>query len=657
MGSRLNLSIGATVMCVLLVTACDPGSAVAPDRSEPPPQAQSDPSTGDDRTSEPSGSPTLEPIAAADSIVDLGSDRTTVLPEGIRSAVGSATAHFAISPDGTRIAFEGDAEDTVSTTGRLIDRLYVANIDGTDVRLATRDPVRAITPSWSPDGTRIVYEGSDSLVEVDGDETITVLDLASGGTTTVFRGRGEVGFPSFAPDGETILFTRRLGYHIDLWAVPSSGGRARIVRRDAALGAYSPDGRALAYRDPGEAFGWLGGAAWAFVPGIAIADVRADGTTEDREQRVDGPRGTSKESWPPTFVGDWEPTRPVWSPDGSRIAYEGKGSSIRVVDVGSGAATTIGLGELPIWLDRDSLIVHGFERGFPSPPRAPFVVGTGQRGGWRWQLSTSLLGGCIAFTDDQGSEVRCISGGPDDMLEGRPKQVFVRVPRPPAPPLAFLFGFVPRVDPRIHVSPGGYRPASTFTAPGGEPGCCYYVSGLSGWKRPYLPEIAVRGRDIEGNRITLPVERPRWAIEPFTTVATVASLHRWRIDVFLDERTGRLCVGRPGEVHACGPARDPVPRWISRWSSFEIVDQTHVTGFGEFISAWGVFRDPVAAIRVQLKDANAVDPGWRTVKPNVYRLPAEFGDPFRLFVVRCACSGARIVALDTDGAVIAEGRI
>src|SRR5262245_55898434 len=59
-------------------------------------------------------------------------------------------------------------------------------------------------------------------------------------------------WPSFTPDGSTILFHRPRahvgpsGQVWDLWSVPvTGGGEPVLVRRNAAFGRYSPDGGTL----------------------------------------------------------------------------------------------------------------------------------------------------------------------------------------------------------------------------------------------------------------------------------------------------------------------------------------------------------------------------------------------------------------------------
>jgi Tol biopolymer transport system component len=68
----------------------------------------------------------------------------------------SDVSSIAWSPDGSRIAFEGNGPRGV----------YVVGVDGSDIHLLARSATR---PYWSPDGTEIVFERAGlNVIDPDG---------------------------------------------------------------------------------------------------------------------------------------------------------------------------------------------------------------------------------------------------------------------------------------------------------------------------------------------------------------------------------------------------------------------------------------------------------------------------------------------------------
>jgi hypothetical protein len=186
------------------------------------------------------------------------------------------------SPDGTKIAFYGYPRGAVQ--GGANYDVYVMSADGSAVANLTTTPADVeswfsqLNPKWSPDGTRIAYDGDDGLyvVKVDGSGT----RIASGQDAT------------WSPDGTRIAF----------------GGQGGIF-------AVSPDGNGLVQLTSGPGFDEFP----AFSPdGSRIAYQHSQG--DERAiyiMNVDG----SNPSRVADFQGDTM-GRPVWSPDGSMLAFD-----------------------------------------------------------------------------------------------------------------------------------------------------------------------------------------------------------------------------------------------------------------------------------------------------------------------------------------------
>jgi hypothetical protein len=87
------------------------------------------------------------------------------LPETIQAG---SIRDLAISPDETQIAFIVAESVQTSTQSTLNSRLYIVNIDGSNVRMVATtfndDDPKLHTPQWSPDGHWIYIEEGDTIL-------------------------------------------------------------------------------------------------------------------------------------------------------------------------------------------------------------------------------------------------------------------------------------------------------------------------------------------------------------------------------------------------------------------------------------------------------------------------------------------------------------
>jgi Tol biopolymer transport system component len=153
------------------------------------------------------------------------------------------------SPDGKRIAYVS------LRSGNF--KIYVANADGAGNRLLTKTPnwVGNAAPSWSPDGRWIAF--SSTRLKDGNPEIFKMRPDGSQVTRLTFTDTsGEVspddGFPSWSPDGRSIVFssTRANGQH-DLWIMRSDGKNPRRLTNtpkfDDWMASFSPDGRRIVF--------------------------------------------------------------------------------------------------------------------------------------------------------------------------------------------------------------------------------------------------------------------------------------------------------------------------------------------------------------------------------------------------------------------------
>jgi len=96
-------------------------------------------------------------------------------------------------------------------------------------------------PAASPDGKTIAFTSTRT-----GTSRIWIKQLASGDEVALTDG-GEDDNAQFSPDGSQVLFVRSEPAGTSLWRVSVVGGQPRRLVDDAVEGAWSPDGKSLAF--------------------------------------------------------------------------------------------------------------------------------------------------------------------------------------------------------------------------------------------------------------------------------------------------------------------------------------------------------------------------------------------------------------------------
>ena len=145
-----------------------------------------------------------------------------------RKVVGRTNNSFAISPDGSQVVFSRFSPDQ----GDLYT--IIANTDGSDERtIDTRTDGSWIDyPSWSPDGSRIVFASGGQW-----DDRVRVLEIQVADLQK--RTIGEISFYEishliFRPDGLGILTVARDGEFApsQIWEISHPGGSVRKLTND-----------------------------------------------------------------------------------------------------------------------------------------------------------------------------------------------------------------------------------------------------------------------------------------------------------------------------------------------------------------------------------------------------------------------------------------
>jgi Tol biopolymer transport system component/predicted Ser/Thr protein kinase len=272
------------------------------------------------------------------------------LPTGSSRRLGDITARDARwSPDGQRLLFIRGSD------------LYLANADGTASRVLVSAPGYAYAPGFSPDGSRIRFSLVDqanvnSLWEVRADGS-NLHQLLKGWHTPPTECCGR-----WTADGRYYVFESGTGQGNDIFAVPdstsifrkASATPTRLTTGPVLYSTVLPDmnGRKLFVQgtQPRGELVRYDAAAKQFVPflgGISATDVAfsRDGKWAAYATVPDGTLWRSRLNGSERMQLTYAPavaSLPVWSPDGSQIAYisgqAGKPFKIFLVSAQGGSA-------------------------------------------------------------------------------------------------------------------------------------------------------------------------------------------------------------------------------------------------------------------------------------------------------------------------------
>jgi Tol biopolymer transport system component len=173
---------------------------------------------------------------------------------------GVYTAEAVVSPDGKRIVFtslkDGDLD------------IYTMNVDGTDVKRLTTTEGYDGGPWWSPDGTKIAYRAwhpvdsalttyrqllAQRLVRPNRME-LWVMNADGSGQRQITQLGGANFGPSWTPDGSRLIFSsnylRPRSGNFDLYLVNLDGSGLEQVTTEVSFDGFptfSPDGRSLVW--------------------------------------------------------------------------------------------------------------------------------------------------------------------------------------------------------------------------------------------------------------------------------------------------------------------------------------------------------------------------------------------------------------------------
>jgi Tol biopolymer transport system component/serine/threonine protein kinase len=167
------------------------------------------------------------------------------------------------SPDGSQLVFISPCLGRADFTETIYNEssLYSINADGTGLKQLTPAPGSDFEPAWSPDGTRIAFTSVRG-----GFRQIYSVDVASLEVTLLTNTTSaiESSQPSWSPDGTKITYmVKRVGA-FQIWSMNENGQEAVQLTHSGQdvwdyLPNWSPDGRTVFFnqRRPGAFRPWL----------------------------------------------------------------------------------------------------------------------------------------------------------------------------------------------------------------------------------------------------------------------------------------------------------------------------------------------------------------------------------------------------------------
>jgi hypothetical protein len=155
------------------------------------------------------------------------------------------------SPDGQTIAFTADWEEGVHH-----NQIYIMPASGGSIERLTYEPESALYPSWSPDGTQLVFISPERTTY---DDTILIMDAMSGADPeevfTETNRLEQLWACNWSPDGSRIAYclgewSGQTLVRCGIYTIDVSGGYPRLVFSDtkSIYGLdWSPDGTHIVF--------------------------------------------------------------------------------------------------------------------------------------------------------------------------------------------------------------------------------------------------------------------------------------------------------------------------------------------------------------------------------------------------------------------------
>ena len=169
----------------------------------------------------------------------------------------AATGHFAWAPDSKHLAFVRLDPDRGYSTGPdgislkvgfvPHDTIREVDADGKNDHPVIDTPGGNTSPSWSPDGQKILYTNEQSPGWNRDNQSLLMVANADGSSPSSVVGR-QVWDAGWSPDGSVIAFSDPSGFlSPNVHTVHPDGTADHVVKHGARFAGWSPDGQSLAF--------------------------------------------------------------------------------------------------------------------------------------------------------------------------------------------------------------------------------------------------------------------------------------------------------------------------------------------------------------------------------------------------------------------------
>ncbi|MEJ2767913.1 Tol-Pal system beta propeller repeat protein TolB [Mycetohabitans sp. B46] len=194
-------------------------------------------------------------------------------------------------------------------------QLKISDSDGQNEHIALTSPEPIISPTWSPDGTKLAYVSFERKKPI-----VYIHDLSTGRRVMVSNQKGNNSAPAWSPDGTKLAVALSLTGNTQIFIVNADGSGLRRLTHGHSIDtepAFSPDGQSIYFTSD------RGGPP-------QIYKMPTQGESASAAQRV-------------TFNGSYNTSARV-SPDGKELAYISRvGGTFRLYlqDLATGSATAL----------------------------------------------------------------------------------------------------------------------------------------------------------------------------------------------------------------------------------------------------------------------------------------------------------------------------